>query len=97
MKRNFKDISDLVKEDSFLSLISNSDQKKLISLFEFRSLVAGDKIGGNENDPTPILLLETGRIQIKLKINQNELLIKTLKEESLYGISEFTSDSLGKQ
>ncbi|TGM27661.1 ATP-binding cassette domain-containing protein [Leptospira levettii] len=97
MKRNFKDISDLVKEDSFLSLLSNSDQKKLISLFEFRSLVAGDKIGGNENDPTPILLLETGRIQIKLKINQNELLIKTLKEESLYGISEFTSDSLGKQ
>ncbi|TGM55446.1 ATP-binding cassette domain-containing protein [Leptospira biflexa] len=97
MKQKLKDISDSIKEDGFLSQLSSADLKKLISLFESRSLVAGDKIGTTETEPTPILLLESGRIQIKLKINQNELLIKTLKEESLYGISEFTSESLSKQ
>ncbi|XDD46848.1 ATP-binding cassette domain-containing protein [Leptospira sp. WS39.C2] len=96
MKRKFADIFDLIKEDIFLSQLSSSDQKKIISLFEFRSLVAGDKFGASETDPTPILILETGRIQIKLKINQTELLIKTLKEESLYGIPEYSTDSLNK-
>lgn len=96
MKLNSKDIYEFLREDIFLSQLSSLDLKKLISLFEFRSLVAGDKIGGSEIEPTPILLLETGRIQIKLKINQNELLIKTLNEETLYGISEYTSDSLVK-
>lgn len=97
MKRNLKEIPNLVREDSFLSLLPSSDIKKLLTLFEFRSLVAGDKIIGNETDSIPILILETGRIQVKIKINQSELLIKTISEESIYGIGEYSSDSLQKQ
>ncbi|TGM01724.1 ATP-binding cassette domain-containing protein [Leptospira jelokensis] len=97
MKRNLKTIPDFVHDDSFLSLLPSADVKKFLSLFEFRSLVAGDKITANETDSIPILILETGRIQVKIKINQSELLIKTITEETIYGIAEYSSDSLQKQ
>lgn len=97
MKNKKKEISSLVFEDDFLSTLTANDLKKFLSLFEFRSLVANDRMGGSELDPTPILIVETGRIQVKLKINEKELLIKTLTEGSFYGISEYSSDSLKKQ
>ncbi|TGK85897.1 ATP-binding cassette domain-containing protein [Leptospira bourretii] len=97
MKKKTKEISTLVAEDEFLSKLSAEDFKKFLGLFEFRSFVANDRVGGSEYEPTPMLIVETGRIQVKLKINEKELLIKTLTEGSFYGIAEFTSDSLKKQ
>ncbi|MBM9591173.1 ATP-binding cassette domain-containing protein [Leptospira sp. 201903075] len=95
--KTVKEIPKALVEDDFLSTLPTNDLKKLINLFEFRSLVANDRIGGSGMEPTPIIILETGRIQVKLKINDKELLIKTLTEGSFYGVPEFSSDSLKKQ
>lgn len=95
--KTVKEIPKALVEDDFLSTLPTNDLKKLINLFEFRSLVANDRIGGSGMEPTPIIILETGRIQVKLKLNDKELLIKTLTEGSFYGVPEFSSDSLKKQ
>ncbi|TGM52281.1 ATP-binding cassette domain-containing protein [Leptospira vanthielii] len=95
--KNLKEIPSVVGEDEFLSTLPTNELKKLIRLFEFRSLVANDRIGGSELEPTPILIVESGRIQVKLKIYEKELLIRTLTEGSFYGVAEFSSDSLKKQ
>ncbi|TGK50684.1 ATP-binding cassette domain-containing protein [Leptospira kanakyensis] len=95
--KTVKEIPKVISDDDFLSTLSSNDLKKFLGLFEFRSLVANDRIGASELEPTPILFLETGRIQVKLKINEKELLIKTLTEGSFYGVSELSSDSLKKQ
>lgn len=97
MKHKTIEIPKSFVEDEFLSKLSTNDLTKFIGLFEFRSLVANDRIGGNEFEPTPFLMVETGRIQVKLKINEKELLIKTLTEGTFYGVTEFSSDSLKKQ
>ncbi len=68
--------------------LSEKDQKAFLDLWELQRVSAGTLLE-NAVDHSPVLLyVLSGRVQVRLKLDSSDLLIKTVSENQSFGISE---------
>lgn len=76
--------------------LSEADKKLFLKLWSRRSIATNQTIIEHSNNRIPLIFVNSGRIQVKVKIQENELLVRSLTEGQHYGISELALRVLNK-
>jgi ATP-binding cassette subfamily B protein len=76
--------------------LTESDKKQFLKLWSKRSISSNQAILDHIKGEVPLVYVNSGRIQVKIKVNDNELLVRSLTEGNSYGLAELALRVLSK-
>ncbi|MCZ8156765.1 MAG: peptidase domain-containing ABC transporter [Leptospira sp.] len=88
-------LKNILLEDPFRNL-NESDKKEFISRWKSLTLSANQDLKEVTKDESPIVFVENGRLQVKIRVNTSDLLVRSLTDGNYYGFSELALGVLKK-
>ncbi len=77
-----------ILEEDPIRFLSEVDKQKFLKLWHRRTIPALQSIVDTTNGEIPLIYINSGRVLVKIKLGDTELLVRSLAEGSSYGLSE---------
>ncbi len=88
-------LEDILKVDPIRNL-TDADKKLFLKLWTNRAIPSNQSITEYTKGQVPLIYVSNGRIQVKIKVGDTDLLVRSLTEGNFYGLSELALQVLSK-